>query len=1548
MDSGNTWRTVVSPDFALKLGLNLTTDLRPLTLTHIGTAKSDSSMKVLGETRRHIHVQLSTCPTKFKLRPVVVEGLAMPMNIAGPFLKRHNIDQIHSRDSLSLQGKLIPLLKQAASPRATECSLSPLFLEKDVVVPACTTKLITVQAPMITKQRMPSNISGCIVGSLQFMDKWDAHPWINSIALPDKQGSLTVGIMNTLGHDIQIPANTYYGDFHLTCSSQDAARFPWRISTLNLTPAPNKVTAPFKLPDPILPPSASTDSLLGGPTTDENQTARLKFLESTFHLTESDLLQKDFPARQRAALLLLEFWDIFSFKGEFGTTDLISHTIYTEDGPPINQRYRPVNPALEPQLQTQLKEWQDHDVIEESNSPWNFGLVAVRKKNGKIRWCVDFRQLNKISKRDTFPIGNIEDNLARLSSSTVFSGLDASGAFHVVPLSPDSKEKTAFATPFGSYQFKRLPFGLANGPSTYARLVKMVLHGIPTSMALPYLDDVIIHSNSIKSHFDALRQVFLAYRQAGLKLQPPKCQLFRSQIDYLGHTVSSNGIAPLAAYTKLVKDWPLPTTRNETRAFLGKVGYYRRFIKGFAALAKPLTDKLAADGTLDKATFVPTDQFKTAFLTLRSALTTAPILAYPQFSSDQPFILDTDWSQDNAAIGGVLSQKQGGLERVIAYGAKKLCASQVSYPPTKGELYGIIFFVNYWRYYLQHRPFIIRTDHMSLRFIQNMEAPVGMISRWLHLLSAFNFTIQYRPGKSHGNADALSRLSSLKHDKDLPLVDDVDTATSPNFIFALEVLADNSSSTSLPNDSHKFWDPIYLRDKQRADVDMKFLFSFLPLSSADRDKYCTEHFKSMSAPSKLFLGCASSCFIDKQGLIRYKFLPNFHHLPTERHVILLPTCMIPSAIMRAHKQAAHMGPQNTFNRLKMYAFFFNMMATIRRTLLSCGPCQTKTTRLPDQRHSLRSHVPGYPFQVLSLDFVGPFPPSHPHKYLYLFTIKDTFTKWIEAFPMQRATASEVVRVLQTEIFSRFGKCERLHSDRGSQFTGHMLQQLGDVLNIRITQTPAYNPKSNAVERMHRDLKAALMATCVHQPSKWADHIPAILTAFRSAISASTGFSPFQLMFGRNPIEDLDAICPSPTQLRKLCTAPDHFRLMTTYLTQAYQLARENMGLAIERQRSNYHRLPKFLALGDAVWLFTPILSDRKLPKFKSGWSGPWRISKQINDLTFEIVYDARGARRVEIVSSDRLRRFFPDESSTPRPPPEGNLSLGGDELCHYFPSIRRPHMDSAPIDKQILPLRGCSSSSSQDTLSGFSQPSEFPTPSLPQDTSCLDSTSAVASSRRSSSSTSLSLPRADVHKSKQNSTPHLQNSPVTSSPVSLALDDSSPPPSTPTSLDTNDPKFRETFLQPEALPYKQQNVYDWDLTTANTDSSSSSSVERTGPPVSLAQPGRDETSRTHAREPNTRTVSKTHSDRLPSSFVDSEAYLRYAPDRDVQQRRCDRYFRRTNAYRDKTSAELGSGSSRVTLAPRPSDLPVDAAPEPGELGAPAEPAGDCPVSTTQE
>jgi hypothetical protein len=414
---------------------------------------------------------------------------------------------------------------------------------------------------------------------------------------------------------------------------------------------------------------------------------RRAWMLENFNFSTSPVLNT--PQKVYRAVEFLEgYWDLYSIDGSFGKTNLIEHHIYTENVPPIKTLHRPINPGLEKDLKEQLDKWIQHDVIEPSSSPWSFAMVTASKKGGVIRWCIDYRLLNKVTLNDSILLPGIEDNLARLSGSSVFSGVDGAGAYHCVGVHKADIPKTAFSTPFGLWQFKRLPFGLCNAPATYTRLVQMVLEGISYDEALPFLDDTCIHSKDLEGHHLAMRKVFEAYRRAGLKIQPSKCHLFQAKIEYLGHFISKDGVSPVPKYVQVVQNWPLPTNKTEARSFLGKVGYYCRFINDYAAIAKPWTDFVGKDENreIKKAPVVARPIMVVSYRHLKQALLTSPVLAFPQCDYKEPFILDTDWSGDANTIGGVLSQRQAGREKVIADGAQKLSRSQQNYVPTKGEL----------------------------------------------------------------------------------------------------------------------------------------------------------------------------------------------------------------------------------------------------------------------------------------------------------------------------------------------------------------------------------------------------------------------------------------------------------------------------------------------------------------------------------------------------------------------------------------------------------------------------------------------------------------------------------------------------------------------------------------------------------------------------------------------------------------------------------------------------------------------------------------------
>ena len=314
------------------------------------------------------------------------------------------------------------------------------------------------------------------------------------------------------------------------------------------------------------------------------------------------------------------------------------------------------------------------------------------------------------------------------------------------------RPKTAFGTTEGLFQFCVIPFGLSNAPATFQRLMDLVLAGLQWSECLVYLDDVIVLGRSFEEHLKNLQSVLQRLRQAGLRLKLSKCSFFQHQMKYLGHIISREGVATDPAKTQKVAHWPVPSSKREVHVqqFLGFAGYYRRFIREFAPTARPL-HRL----TERTATFKWTDECAAAFQALHQSLYSTPVLAYPDFT--RLFILDTDAS--DTGIGAVLSQTSSdGNERVIAYGSRLLTKPERQYCVTRHELLAVVYFTNQYRSYLTGRKFVLRTDHGSLTWLRNFEDPEGQLAHWLECLQDLEFEIVHRRGRSHTNADALSRL----------------------------------------------------------------------------------------------------------------------------------------------------------------------------------------------------------------------------------------------------------------------------------------------------------------------------------------------------------------------------------------------------------------------------------------------------------------------------------------------------------------------------------------------------------------------------------------------------------------------------------------------------------------------------------------------------------------------------------------------------------------------------------------------------------------------
>ncbi|GFU88767.1 retrovirus-related Pol polyprotein from transposon 412 [Trichonephila clavipes] len=373
-------------------------------------------------------------------------------------------------------------------------------------------------------------------------------------------------------------------------------------------------------------------------------------------------------------------------------TTVTQHRIDTADHPPIKQHPRRLPFAKQEEVGTLLREMQENDIIEPSSSPWASPIVLVRKKDGSTRFCVDYRKLNDVTKKDSYPLPRIDDTLDTLSGHKWFSTLDLKSGYWQVEIHPEDREKTAFTSGQGLWQFKVMPFGLCNAPATFERLMETVLKGLTFEACLIYLDDVIIGGRTFEEHLQNIRKVLSKLSDANLKLNPSKCKFFQKEVNYLGHIISAEGVRTDPEKVSAVKNWKRPENLRELRSFLGLCTYYQKFVKGFSNIARPL-HKL----TESKQKFQWTKECEDSFLQLKEALTSSPILIYPQ--PDKPFILHTDAS--NESVGAVLSQEIDGQERVVAY----------------------------W----------------------------SQVARWIQRLNEYYFDIRHRKGSSHGNTDALSR-----------------------------------------------------------------------------------------------------------------------------------------------------------------------------------------------------------------------------------------------------------------------------------------------------------------------------------------------------------------------------------------------------------------------------------------------------------------------------------------------------------------------------------------------------------------------------------------------------------------------------------------------------------------------------------------------------------------------------------------------------------------------------------------------------------------------
>lgn len=944
--------------------------------------------------------------------------------------------------------------------------------------------------------------------------------------------------------------------------------------------------------------------------------------------------------------LLLGYVDVFALTDDqLGRTKQLKHTINTGDHRPIRQPARRIPPCKREEVHQLLQDMLGRKVIQPSTSPWASPIVLVKKKDGSTRFCIDYRKINAITHKDAYPLPRIDDTLDTLSGAQWFSTLDLLSGYWQVEVAEEDKPKTAFATREGLYEFNVMPFGLCNAPATFQRLMDLVLAGVQWTQCLVYLDDVIVIGRDFEEHLHNLSVVLQKLKEAGLRLKPRKCSFCRESVSYLGHIVSREGVSTDPEKTAKVTSWPTPTSVQAVQQFLGLASYYRRFVRNFAEIAKPL-HRLTERGR----DFTWTVECETAFATLKYRLSSAPILSFPDFS--KPFILDTDASQEG--IGAVLSQICEGNEQVIAYASRTLSKAERKYSVTRKELLAVVVFTKHFRPYLLGRNFALRTDHSSLTWLQNFKEPEGQLARWIEKLQEYNFTILHRQGKQHQNADALSRRPDDQDSKNQNSSD-----LEPQLKISMTSLSGEPSSSAGCS---------YLRKEQLEDENIGFILK----AKETQQKPDAQSLKAKPREAHQ-LSQLWDQLVVKEGILYRQFEESSgksSHLQ-----LIIPRQLREEVLEEAHAgtMSCHLGEDKTIARVREKFFWPGYSNAAKEWCKTCANCATRKIPPRRRRGPLQNILTGYPMQMVATDIMGPFPTT-TNGNKYILVASDYFTKWVEAYAIPNQEATTVAGKLVDNMFCHFGLPEQLHSDMGAQFESRVVKEMCTMLHINKTHTTPYHPQGDGlVERANRTIQNMLTTATNSQGDDWENCLPKVCLAYNTSKHASTGYTPFYLMFGRQPHMPLDVIYGvAPSHVQEHCQYVANLRRT---MESAYCLARKNMQTAAYRQKENYDLKihGDNFKPGQLVWLCNPVVPKGNSKKLHAPWVGPYKVIKCLSDTVYRI-QDTRANRRRQVVHFDRLKpcpeniriKAKPDvpgqrasTAETPtqssRPPPPGTM-----------------------------------------------------------------------------------------------------------------------------------------------------------------------------------------------------------------------------------------------------------------------------------------------------
>ena len=824
------------------------------------------------------------------------------------------------------------------------------------------------------------------------------------------------------------------------------------------------------------------------PTTNELDADKIAQLIRTDHMSPLERERVIQTIRLKQKILLKQ--------GEkLSATNTLKHRIITTDDNPIYTKSYRYPQNFKKDVHQQIKDMLADGIIQNSKSPYSAPIWVVPKKldasgERKVRLVVDYRKLNDKTKDDKFPLPKIEEILDNLGQCTYFTTLDLKSGFHQILMDPRDREKTAFSSDLGHYEFIRMPFGLKNAPATFQRMMIIVLDGLLGHKCFVYLDDIIVIGRDLDEHLRNLEEVLDRLTKFNLKIQLDKCEFLKRETEFLGHVITPDGVKPNPEKIKEIINWEIPKTAKQIKQFLGFTSYYRRFIKNYADIVKPLTKCLKKDTPLNH----DAPDFIKACVTLKNIIASDQVLAYPDFN--KPFIVTTDAS--DYAIGAVISQIQNAVERPIAFASRTLSDTELRWSTTEKEALAIIWATRKFKPYLYGTKFTLITDHMPLTFIKT-STKNSKILRWRLELEEFDYDIQFRTGKSNVVADGLSRkpenvtLFSTVSDQTNHSADDSDDyfihfVERPINYYRNQIIFRISNIESIARETpFQGYQRIFILDNNYTE---EKIVNYLR-------NYHNGKQTAIQAPLELvnLIQEAHKNHFSAQG----------HFVLTQNMVEDVALEERQDAIIAKEHERAHRGINENLNQIKRGYFFPKMHDKIKKAINLCRTCNIhKYERKPYNIKIPPRPITEKPFQRVHMDIFA----IDNQNFLSLI---DSFSKFLQLIPMKTKNLIDVKKAY-SKFVSTFRAPEKLVTDHETTFRSIDFQNFTQSLGTQL-EFASSSESNGQVERAHSTIIELFNTNKYKFPRCTTKTIiNACVSLYNHTIHSTTSYSPNEIIY----------------------------------------------------------------------------------------------------------------------------------------------------------------------------------------------------------------------------------------------------------------------------------------------------------------------------------------------------------------------------------------------------------------------------------------------------